>query len=408
MIRTGAAANREEMRKLTMAKRDYYDILGVSKGANPDEIKKAYRKAALQYHPDRNPNNKEAEEKFKEAAEAYEVLGDESKRRKYDQYGHEGLRPGADFHGFNNVNDIFSSFNDIFGSAFGGSVFEEVFAGGRGRARSRSQGGMPGSDLKIRLRLTLEEIAGGVEKKLKIRRWKTCDTCHGSGAKPGSLKVTCPVCSGTGEVRHVSRSVFGQFVNVSMCSNCNGEGKIIKDPCDTCGGEGRVQGETTIKVNVPAGVTEGNYIPLRGQGNAGQRGGPAGDLLVIIEEEPHQLFTRNGQNILLDLLVSFPEAVLGADIEIPTLTGRARLKVDPGTQSGKILRMRDKGIPDLASGRRGDQLVRVNVWVPTRLSGKEKDAVKELSKSEAMKPKEGDRSAHSDKSFFEKMKNMFT
>lgn len=391
-----------------MPKRDYYEILGVARGANLDEIKKAFRKAALQYHPDRNPDNKEAEEKFKEAAEAYEVLGDDSKRRRYDQYGHEGLRQGADYRGFSNVNDIFSSFNDIFGSTFGGSIFEEVFAGGRARSRTRSQSGSPGTDLKIRLKLTLEEIATGVEKKLKLKRWKSCDTCGGSGAKPGSSKSACPVCNGTGEVRHVSRSVFGQFVNVSACGNCNGEGRIVKDPCVTCDGEGRVQGETTIKVNVPAGVSEGNYIPLRGQGNAGQRGGPAGDLLVIIDEEPHPLFTRNGQDILLDLLVSFPEAVTGTEVDIPTLAGRARLKIDPGTQSGKILRMRDKGIPDLNSRDRGDQLVRVNVWVPTRVSGRDKELLKEFSKSESMKPKEGDRSAHSDKSFFEKMKKIFT
>jgi molecular chaperone DnaJ len=390
-----------------MAKRDYYEVLGVSRSANPDEIKKAYRKAAMQFHPDRNPNNKEAEERFKEAAEAYEVLGDESKRRRYDQYGHDGLRQGADYRGFSNVNDIFSSFNDIFGSTFGGSIFEEVFTGGRGRPRTRTQTGAPGSDLKIRLRLTLEEIATGVEKKLKIKRWKPCETCGGGGAKPGSSKVTCKACNGTGEVRHVSRSVFGQFVNVSTCATCGGEGRIVKEPCAGCAGEGIVQGETTIKVNVPPGVADGNYIPLRGQGNAGQRSGQAGDLLVIIEEERHPLFTRNGQDILLDLLISFPEAVLGAEVEIPTLSNRARLKIEPGTQSGKILRMRDKGIPDLNTGERGDQLVRVNVWVPTRLSSKEKELLKEFSKSEGSKPKEGDRSAHSDRSFFEKVKSMF-
>jgi molecular chaperone DnaJ len=391
-----------------VAKRDYYEILGVSRSANHEEIKKAYRKAALQFHPDRNPDNKEAEEKFKEAAEAYEILGDQSKRQRYDQYGHEGLRQGADYRGFSDVNDIFSSFNDIFGSAFGGTMFEEVFAGGRGRARSRAQSGPPGSDLKIRLKLTMEEVASGVEKKLKIKRWKVCDTCAGSGAKPGSSKTVCKNCNGTGEIRHVSRSVFGQFVNVSTCRNCNGEGHIVKDPCETCSGEGRVQGETTIKVNVPAGVSEGNYIPLRGQGNAGQRGGGSGDLLVIIEEEAHALFQRNGQDILLDLLISFPEAVLGTEVEVPTLAGRSRLKIEAGTQSGKILRMRGKGIPDLNSGARGDELVRVNVWIPTHLSGKEKEQLKEFSKVEYLKPKEGDRSAHSDRSFFEKMKNIFS
>src|SRR5689334_18096946 len=297
-----------------MAKRDYYEILEVPRTANPDEIKKAYRKAALKFHPDRNPNNKEAEEKFKEAAEAYEVLSDADKRRRYDQYGHDGVRQGSDFHGFTNVNDIFSSFSDIFGSSFGGSIFEEVFAGGRSRARGRGQSGTPGSDLKIRLPLTLEEIATGVEKKLKVKRWKTCDTCGGSGARSTASRITCTVCGGSGEVRQVSRSVFGQFVNISTCSNCNGEGKIIKDRCTACGGEGRLQGETTIKVSVPPGVAEGNYIPLHGQGNAGQRGGPAGDLLVIIQEEPHPLLVRNGDDVILDLLVTYTEAALGTDI----------------------------------------------------------------------------------------------
>lgn len=382
-----------------MAKRDYYDILELQRGASQDEIKKAYRKAALKYHPDRNPDNKEAEEKFKEAAEAYEVLGDEAKRRRYDQFGHEGMRAGSDFHGFNDVNDIFSSFSDIFGSGFGGSLFEEVFTGGRGRSRSRNQTGTPGSDLKIRLKLTLEEIAAGVEKKLKIKRWKACETCNGSGARPGSSKVTCAVCGGTGEVRHVSRSVFGQFVNISACQNCGGEGRIIKEKCATCGGEGRVQGESTIRVNVPAGVAEGNYIPLRGQGNAGQRGGPAGDLIVVIEEEPHAIFVRNGEDIVLDLLISYPEAVLGTEVEIPTLAGRARLKVEPGTQSGKILRMRDRGIPELNGGGRGDQLVRVNIWVPHNLGKDEKEAMKNLVRSDGLKPKAGDKSAYSDRSF---------
>ena len=391
-----------------MSKRDYYEILEVSRTASHDEIKKAYRQAALKYHPDRNPNNKEAEEKFKEAAEAYEVLSDEDKRRRYDQFGHEGLRPGADFRGFHDINDIFSTFSDIFGGGVGGGMFEEVFTGGRSRGRSRQQVGNPGSDLKIRLRLTLEEIASGVEKKLKVKRWKTCDTCGGSGARSGSAKVTCPVCHGSGELRQVSRSVFGQFVNITTCSNCGGEGKIIKERCHTCEGEGRIQGETTIKVNVPAGVSEGNYIPLHGQGNAGQRGGPAGDLIVIIEEEPHPIFVRNGNDILLDLIVSYPEAVLGTDLEIPTLSGKARLKVDAGTQSGKILRMRGKGIPELNSTRAGDQLVRVNVWIPSKLSKEEKDLVRDLENRENFKPKEGDRSAHSDRSFFAKVRDIFS
>jgi molecular chaperone DnaJ len=389
-----------------MAKLDYYQILGVARTATAEEIKKAYRKLALQYHPDRNPGNKEAEEKFKEAAEAYEVLGDQPKRQRYDKYGHEGIR-GTDFRPFNDVNDIFSTFSDIFGGGAGGSIFDDMF-GTQARTRTRGNAGSAGSDLKIRLKLPLEEIASGVEKKLKIKKWKRCDTCGGTGARSTGSMTTCPVCNGTGEIRQVSRSVFGQFVNIATCQNCGGEGKVIKEPCQTCHGDGRVQGDATIKVQIPAGVSEGNYIPLRGDGNVGKRGGPAGDIIVVIEEEPHPVFTRNGDDVILDLLVSFPEAALGGDIEVPTLTGRARLKIDPGTQSGRILRMRDKGIPHLNSFGRGDQLVRVNVWIPTSLSAREKQALKELGESETFHPREGDRSANSEKSFFGRMKKAFS
>jgi molecular chaperone DnaJ len=392
-----------------MAKKDFYQILGVERNASQDEIKKAYRKLALQYHPDRNPGNKQAEEKFKEAAEAYEALGDPEKRRRYDQFGHEGMR-GTDFRPFTNVEDIFSQFGDIFGqTGFGGSVFDEMF----GRSSSRQQGtrrtsvGQPGSDLKVRLKLTLEEIAAGAEKKLKIKRYHVCETCRGVGAKSSSSYITCPICSGTGEHRQVSRSVFGQFVNISTCSNCGGEGKIVKDPCPTCRGEGRVQGESTIKVQIPAGVSEGNYISLRGEGNAGVRGGQAGDVIVMIEVEPHEVFTRNNDDVVLDLLISYPEAALGAEVEVPTLNGRAKLKIEPGTQSGRILRMRDKGIPHLNAYGRGDQLVRVNVWVPTKLNAKERELLRELATSDNVNPKEGDKSAHSDKSFFGRMKRAF-
>ncbi len=393
-----------------MSKRDYYEILEIARDANPDDLKKAYRKAALKFHPDRNPNNKEAEEKFKEAAEAYEVLADPDKRRRYDQYGHAGMRAGADYHGYSDINDIFSSFSDIFGSGLGGGIFDDVFGGGGrgGRHRQRTGQGAPGSDLKIRLKLTLEEIASGVEKKIKIKRWKPCDVCSGSGAKHGTSKTACTTCNGSGEVRHVSRSVFGQFVSIATCSACNGEGKIVRDHCPACAGEGRVQGESTIKVAVPAGVAEGNYIPLRGQGNVGPRGGPAGDLLVIIEEEPHPVFTRHGEDVMLDLLVAFPDAALGAEVEIPTLTGKARLKIDPGTQSGRILRMREKGIPSLNGRSAGDQLVRVNVWVPTKLTREEKSRLQDLAKGENFSPKPGDKSAHSEKSFFSAIKNLFT
>ena len=370
-----------------MTKKDYYEILGVGRKASTDEIKKAYRKMAMQYHPDRNPGNKEAEEKFKEAAEAYEVLSDGTKRQRYDQFGHEGMR-GTDFHGFTDVNDVFSAFGDIFGGGFGGSIFDEMF-GQQGRGRQRAAGPAPGSDLKIRLKLTMEEIAAGVEKKLKIKKWKTCDTCGGSGARSSGGTTTCPVCNGTGEVRQVSRSVFGQFVNIATCNNCSGEGRVVKEPCVPCTGDGRVQGESTIKVAIPAGVSEGNYIPLRGEGNVGRRGGPAGDIIVVIEEEPHPLFTRSGDDVVLDLMVSFPEAALGADIEVPTLTGRAKLKIEPGTQSGRVLRMRDKGIPHLNTFGRGDQLVRVNVHVPTTLSSQERQLLKQLAEHDNITPSDG-------------------
>jgi molecular chaperone DnaJ len=392
-----------------MAKRDYYEILEVARNASQDELKKSYRKIAMKYHPDRNPNNKEAEDKFKEAAEAYEVLSDTDKRRRYDQFGHDGIRAGQDFHGYTDIQDIFSTFSDIFGGSFGGSIFEDAFGGGRtSRQRSRhTQSGTPGADLKIRLKLTLEEIAEGVEKKIRVKAYKNCELCNGTGARSTSSRITCSSCNGTGEIRQVSRSIFGQFINISTCDHCGGDGKIIKDVCPECRGEGRVHGEKTIKVNIPSGVTEGNYIPLRSQGNTGKRGGPAGDIIVMIEEEPHQVFTRHGDDVILDLLISFPEAALGTEIEIPTLTGKAKLHIEPGTQSGKILRMREKGIAHLNSNGRGDQLVRVNIWTPTKLNQKDKDMIKELSQRESMKPKEGDKSSNSDKSFFDKFRDAF-
>ncbi|MFI5250810.1 MAG: molecular chaperone DnaJ [Bacteroidota bacterium] len=392
-----------------MTKRDYYEILGVSKNASQDEIKKAYRKLAMQFHPDRNPD-KSAEDRFKEASEAYEVLGDEAKRQRYDQFGHEGIRPGVDVHGFQNVNDIFTTFNDIFGSgSFGGGIFDEVFGqtGGRGRGRGQ-QTGYPGSDLKIRLKITLEEIASGVEKTLKVKRYIPCATCNATGASAGSSKTVCNMCQGRGEVRQVSRSVFGQFVNISTCPTCNGEGRIIKDKCPECEGEGRVQGETTLKVQIPGGMGDGNYLSMRGQGNAGQRGGPPGDLIIVTEEEPHKIFTRSGDDVMLDVLISFPEAVLGTELTIPTLNGKAKLKVDSGTQSGKILRMREKGIQHLNGYGKGDQLVRVNVYVPDNLTSKDKDVMKLLLQNDGFKPKEGDKSALAEKSFFAKMKDIFS
>jgi len=390
-----------------MVKRDFYEILGVSRNASQDEIKKAYRQMAMKFHPDRNAGNKESEEIFKEAAEAYEVLGDPEKKQRYDQYGHEGLR-GTNYRDFNDINDIFSTFGDIFTGGLGGSIFDEVFGGGqRPRRRSSAQHGQPGSDLRVRLSLTLEEIAGSVEKKIKVKRQKKCDICNGGGAKTSTGKTTCPQCGGSGELRQVSRSMFGQFVNITTCPHCEGDGRIVKDPCLTCSGEGRVQGESTIKVTVPAGVSEGNYITLPGQGNAGRRGGPAGDLIVVIEEEPHQSFKRNGDDIVYELWISYPTAVIGGDVEIPTLTGKAKLAIDSGTPAGRLLRMRERGIPHLNSYGRGDELVRVNVWVPTKINGKEKELLRALSLCEHVNPSEEDR-RNSDRTFFDKVKDVFS
>jgi molecular chaperone DnaJ len=390
-----------------MAKRDFYEILEVERNATPEKVKKAYRQMAMKYHPDRNAGNKEAEEKFKEAAEAYEVLSDPEKKQRYDQYGHEGLR-GTNYRDFHDINDIFSTFSDVFSGGFGGSIFNEMFTGGqRSRRRSSTQHGQPGSDLRVRLSLKLEEIASGVEKKIKVKRQKKCDICSGSGAKTSSGKSTCPQCGGSGELRQVSRSMFGQFVNITTCPLCEGEGRIVKDPCLSCHGEGRVQGESTIKVNVPAGVTEGNYIPLQGQGNAGRRGGPAGDLIVVIEEEPHQHFKRNGDDIIYELWISYPTAALGGDVEIPTLTGKAKLSIDSGTPGGRMLRMRERGIPHLNNYGRGDELVRVNVWVPAKLNAKEKELLRELSTCEHVNPSEEDR-LNTDRSFFDKVKDVFS
>lgn len=386
-----------------MTKRDYYEVLGVGKSASADEIKKAYRKLAMQFHPDRNPGNKEAEDKFKEAAEAYEVLSDADKRAKYDRFGHQAFAPGsggAGPHGFSDINDIFSAFGDI----FGGSGFDDFFGGRGGRTRQRYTG-EPGSDLKLRLALTLEEISTGVEKKLKLKRNVSCDSCNGSGASNPSDQQTCPVCQGSGEVRQVQRSVFGQFVNISACNNCNGTGKVIKNPCKTCKGDGRVHGETTIKVNIPAGVSNGNYLTLRNQGNAGKRGGPTGDLVVLIEEEQHSVFTREGNDILCDVEVSIPEAILGTEVEIPTLSGHAKVKIDPGTPSGKLLRLRGKGIPEYGSSRVGDQIIRVNIFIPKSLSQKEKDLIRQMESLDGFIP---DSVRNPAKGFFSRMKNAFS
>jgi len=360
-----------------MNKRDYYEILGVGRNASQEEIKKAYRKLAMQYHPDRNSGDKEAEEKFKEAAEAYEVLSHDEKKAKYDRFGHEGVRSSQfGSEGFSSVNDIFSHFSDIFG---GSSIFDDFFAGGSERSRGRRSAGVPGADLRVTLKLTLEEIAKGVTKKIKIRKHVNCDSCSGSGAEAGTSTKTCPVCHGAGEVKSVSRSVFGQFVNITACSNCNGEGQVIDTPCRKCMGDGRVQEDTTIKIQVPHGVYEGSYMTMRGEGNAGKRGGPAGSIIVVFQEQPHDYFIREEEDIIYNLFITYPEAVLGADVEVPTLNGKAMLKIDPGTQPGKMLKMRSKGLGRLNSNGSGDQLVKVNIAVPKKVNAKEKEMMNQLA-----------------------------
>lgn len=358
-----------------MTKRDYYEILGVGRNASKDEIKKAYRKLAMKYHPDRNQGDKDAEDKFKEGAEAYEVLSNNDKKARYDQFGHEGMRGGFGGQGFTDINDIFSHFSDIFG---GSSIFDDFFGGGQRKRSQRRGTGKPGSDLRVTLNLTLEEIAAGVTKKIKIKKLVECDACNGNGAEGGSSKTTCPVCYGAGEVKQVSRSVFGQFVNITICSNCGGEGSVIDHPCRKCRGDGRVKDEVTIKIDVPAGVHEGSYMTLRGQGNAGKRNGRAGDIIVVFNEEPHKYFIREEDDIIYDLHISFPTAVLGNEVEVPTLNGKAKLKIETGTSAGKLLKMRGKGIRHLNHSGSGDQYVRINIEVPKKLSSKEKELLREL------------------------------
>jgi len=402
-------------------KKDYYEILGVSRSADKDEIKKAYRKLALKYHPDKNPDNKEAEEKFKEANEAYEVLSNDDKRRRYDQFGHAGVGSSAASGGgpggfggggYADINDIFEMFTGG-GRARGGggspfSGFEDIFGGGfsgggGGGRRARSTG-IHGTDLKIRLKLTLEEIAKGVEKTLKIKKQVVCSECNGTGSKSGKTE-TCQTCHGSGEVRQASKTMFGQFVNIVACPTCGGEGQVVKDRCTSCYGEGIKQGEVTVKINVPAGVQDGNYLTLQGQGNAGPRGGAPGDLIVIIEEKPHDQFKRNGDDIIYDLAVGFPDLVLGTKVDVPTLDGHVKLTVPAGTHPNTMLRIGGKGIGHLKGGGSGDLYVRVNVFVPKDVSGKDKEMLKELKKSSHISPNHGEQDH--EKSIFEKAKDIF-
>lgn len=387
-----------------MAKRDYYEILGVNQNASLDEIKKAYRKMAMKYHPDRNKDDPSAEEKFKESAEAFDVLKDPDKRARYDRFGHSGLHSGGfqeqDFHNIN-IEDIFSRFSDIFGGdIFGG----DIFGGGRARSRSQRGVGQTGDDLKIRLKLTLEEIAFGTEKTLKVKKHITCKHCKGTGAETDEDFMTCPTCNGMGEIRQVSRTMFGQFVNVQPCPNCRGEGRIIKNKCSHCGGEGRMKGEETVRVRIPSGVKDGNYITLRNQGNAGIRSGKAGDLIVLIEEEEHKEFVRDGDDIYYNMDISIPDAALGIEVEVPTLKGNAKLKIEPGTQSGKLLRMKGRGIISLNSQNAGDEYIRVQVFTPIQLTEEEKKLMAKLRDKPNFKPSEV---KEKKKDFFTKIKDVF-
>lgn len=382
--------------------KDYYTILGVDKSATEDDIKKAYRKLALKYHPDRNKGDKTAEDKFKEAAEAYEILSDSKKRAQYDRFGEDGLKGafsgqggGFSWQDFSHVGD----FEDIFGNIFGSSIFGDFF-GARSSGRERRSAGIRGADLRVNLKLTLEEIAHGVEKTIKIKKYKACPACSGVGAKTGTGKTTCRQCGGTGELHTQSRSLFGTFINVQTCPACGGEGKIISEPCPACEGQGRTRESEMITVNVPSGVSTGNYIPLKGQGDVGPRSGPAGDIIVFIEEAEHELFERQGDDILYDCPVSITQAALGDSIEVPTLNGRARLKIPPGTQSGKIFRMRGKGIQHLNRGGYGDELVRVWVWTPRDITRNERHLLEELEKSPNIAPPPGGRAFLSNRERF--------
>lgn len=384
-----------------MSKRDYYDVLGVSRNTSADEIKKAYRKLAIKYHPDKNPNDKAAEEKFKEAAEAYEVLSNPEKKQRYDHYGHAGVG-GASGGGYGgggmNMEDIFSQFGDIFGG--GGSPFESFFGGQQSRGGRRVA---KGSNLRIKVKLTLEEIANGTEKKIKVNKQIVCKTCDGTGAKDRSSVSTCKTCGGSGAVRRVTNTILGQMQTTSTCPTCNGSGSQITAKCGSCHGEGVVRGEETITINIPAGVSDGMQLSMSGKGNAAPNGGIPGDLIILIEEIPHETLKREGNNVVYDLHVSIIDAALGYSAEVPTIDGKAKIKIEPGTQSGKLLRLKGKGIPEINSYHRGDEIIHVNIWTPKALSAEERAILERLRESPNFKPQPG----KNDKSFFEKMKEYF-
>lgn len=382
-----------------MAKRDYYDVLGVAKSASAEELKKAYRKLAIQHHPDKNQGDKAAEEKFKEAAEAYDVLSSADKKAKYDRFGHQSMggSGGRGGSGGMNMDDIFSHFGDVFGED--NSAFGSFFGGGGGRGSRQRKG----SDLRIKLKLNLQEISNGVEKKIKVKRYVACKACSGNGSKNGTSLQTCGTCSGTGQIRRVQQTMLGQMMTTATCPTCNGEGKIVSQRCDVCAGEGRVVEEEVIPVKIPAGVAEGMQLSMSSKGNVPQRGGVPGDLLIVIEEEEDETLKREGNNVIYDLHISFSDAALGNSFEVPTVDGKVKIKIDAGTQSGKILRLKDKGIKEINSYSRGDQLIYVNVWTPKMVNTEERIILEKLRTSQNFIPNP----QKSDKSFFERMKEFF-
>lgn len=390
-----------------MAKRDYYEVLGVAKSATADELKKAYRKIAMQYHPDRNPGNKEAEEKFKEAAEAYDVLTNPDKKAQYDRFGHAGVSGNAGFGGGQGgmrMEDIFSNFGDVFGD----EMFGNFFGGGGGRQGGRRQGSR-GANLRIKLRMSFEEIANGANKKIKVKKSIPCTHCGGSGAKDKNSVQTCTTCGGSGQMRRVTNTFLGQMQTVTTCPTCNGEGSSITHKCGSCKGEGRVYGDETLSLDIPAGVQEGMQLSMSGRGNAGERGGPPGDLLLIIEEEKHESLIRHELDVIYQLHISFSDAVLGIQAEVPTIDGKAKIKIPPGTQSGRVFRLKGKGFPAFQNTyEKGDELIEVLIWTPQTLTHEEKTMIEKLQNSSNFKPGPEAKRDRDDKGFFDKIKDVFS
>jgi molecular chaperone DnaJ len=387
-------------------KRDYYEILEVPKTATTEEIKKAYRKVALKYHPDRNQGDKASEEKFKEAAEAYEILSDAQKKAKYDQYGHAGVNQGnGGGYQSGNMEDIFRNFGDIFGGGGGGGFdpFETFFGGSGGRGQQRSRG-KRGANLRVKVKLNLQEVANGARKNLKVKKHIECHTCHGSGAKDASSVGKCTVCGGSGVVRKVQNTILGQMQTTNTCYQCNGSGQQITKKCATCNGLGIEYGDETLHVDIPAGVQDGMQLSMSGKGNVGEQGGPTGDLIIQIEVEQNPELEVDGQNIIYNLHISFIDAVLGASVEVPTIEGKAKFKIPAGTQAGKIFRLSGKGLPAVNAYGRGDQLILVNVYTPTDLNSDEKKLLEKLRESPNFKPKPGEKH---ERGFFDRVRDMF-